>query len=115
MITPVKQMQAAFDRDCCLADELYIIGYSFSDEHINGSIKTALRYNKNLRVTIVDPYFIDNRLDYEFALHFFPFKDHDNMRPTKIGNHAYSYFGDGFTVNTIGFREFLEHRAQQSS
>lgn len=47
MITLFKQMQAAFDRDCCFADELIIVGYSFGDEHINGSVKTALRYNKN--------------------------------------------------------------------
>ncbi|HXQ33672.1 MAG TPA: hypothetical protein VN843_06590 [Anaerolineales bacterium] len=112
MITPFKQMQAALDRDCCFADELYIVGYSFGDEHINGSVKTALRYNKRLKVTIVDPYFIANRLDYEFALHFFPFKDHD-MRPKKIGNDVYSYFGDDFTVHTIGFREFLERPPEQ--
>ncbi len=55
MITPFKQMQAAFDRDCCFADEIYVSGYSFGDEHINESMKTAIRHNKKLKIIIVDP------------------------------------------------------------
>src|SRR6202035_1558321 len=54
MITPFKQMQAAFDRDCCFADEIYVIGYSFGDEHINESMRTAIRHNEKLKITIVD-------------------------------------------------------------
>lgn len=112
-ITPLKQMLAAFDRDCCLANEVYIVGYSFGDEHINASIKTALRHNRKLKITIVDPGFID-KLEYEFALHFFPFKDHDIMRRKKVSKDVYTYFGDEFTVHTIGFRQFLERRLQEA-
>jgi hypothetical protein len=66
MITPFKQMQAAFERDCCFADEIYVVGYSFGDEHINESIKTARRHNKKIEITIVDPKVIENRMDYKF-------------------------------------------------
>ncbi len=38
MITPFKQMLSAFDKDCCFANNLYIIGYSLGDEHINGHL-----------------------------------------------------------------------------
>lgn len=115
VITPFRQMQAAFDRDCCLADELYIVGYSFGDEHINGSVKAALRYNRKLKITVVDPGFIKNKLDYEFALRFFPYKDHQDMRPNKVSNNVYSYLGEDFTVHTVRFREFLEHRSAQNN
>lgn len=108
MITPFRQMQAAFDRDCCLADEVYVIGYSFGDEHINESLKTAVRYNPKLKLTIVDPQFIANKMDYEFALHLFPFKQEASRTQRKVRNNVYSYFGDAFTVYTIGFKEFLE-------
>ncbi len=54
-ITPFKQMQAAFDKDCFLADELLIIGYSFGDYHINASIVSALRHNHALKLNFIDP------------------------------------------------------------
>jgi len=108
MITPFKQMQAAFDRDCTLADEVYVIGYSFGDEHINESLKTALRHNRKLRVTIVDPQFIKNKMDYELAIRLFSFMHDDNMRPEKVEDHLYRYFGGAVTVHEIGFEEFLE-------
>jgi hypothetical protein len=31
-MTPFRQMQSAFDKDCILADKITIIGYSFNDE-----------------------------------------------------------------------------------
>lgn len=109
MMTPFKQMQSAFDRDCCFADELFVIGYSFGDEHINESTKMAIRHNRKLKVIIVDPNFIKNRMDYhQLALRFFPFRQDDNKRPKKVGDQLYSYFDDAFTVHTVGFKEFLE-------
>lgn len=103
-------MQAAFDRDCCLADEVYVVGYSLGDEHINESLKTALRHNPKLKVTVIDPGFLVNKMDYEFALHLFPFKHQGNMEPKKVRDNVYNYFADTFAVYTIGLREFLESR-----
>jgi hypothetical protein len=108
MITPFKQMQAAFDRDCRFADDVYVIGYSFGDEHINESIKTAIRHNQSLKITIVDPQFIKNGMDRQLGLRFFPFRQDDNMKPKKVSGDLYSYFDDAFIVRTIGFEEFLE-------
>ena len=37
-------------------DELYIIGYSFRDKHINNRIVHAMHLNDKMKVVIVDPY-----------------------------------------------------------
>jgi hypothetical protein len=108
MITPFKQMQAAFDKDCCFTDHLYIIGYSFGDEHLNESIKTAIRHNRNIKVSIVDPSFIKNEMDFQFAIRFFPFKEGANFTRQKVRDNQYSYFEGCFTVHTLGFVEFME-------
>lgn len=63
-VSPFRQMFSAFDRDCLETDELYIIGYSFGDKHINDVIKTAQKHNNGLKITIVDP-----KIDYK------PFKN----------------------------------------
>jgi hypothetical protein len=110
MIPPIRQMQSAFDRDCCLTDELYIIGYSFKDEHINQCLKTALRHNPKLKVKIIDPNFISNKMDEHFAINIFPFTDqgYSKMYPKKLKNNLYSYHGDTFTVYTVSFGQFLK-------
>jgi hypothetical protein len=106
-IPPFKQMHSAFDSDCCFADEIYIVGYSFGDEHINQSIKTAIRYNEKLKINIVDPNFIKNNMDYEFAIKFFPYRNSNNINPKKKTESLYSYFDDDFLVYTKTFEEFL--------
>lgn len=105
---PIKQMQSAFDKDCCTAEKLYIIGYSFGDENINQSIKTALRYNPKLEIEIVDPSFIDNHMDKEFAYRFFPYLPTRNFNRKNVSNNIYSYYNDKFLVYTMGFIEYLK-------
>jgi hypothetical protein len=108
MITPFKQMQAAFDRDCCFADHIYIIGYSLGDEHINESIKTALRHNPQIKITIVDPFFIKNKKDLEIAIKYYPFKQLTNLLPTNVDdNRIYSYLEGALVVYNVGFEDFL--------
>lgn len=111
LITPYKQMQAAFDRDCCFADEIYIIGYSLGDEHINESIKTAIRHNSNVKIIIVDPFFLKNDLDFQIAIKLFPFRQSGYMQPTSINNKLHKFFNGAFTLYTMGFKEFLEIQA----
>ncbi len=108
MITPFKQMQSSFDRDCCFADIIYIIGYSFGDEHINASLRSAMRYNQKLKMIVVDPFFIKNQMDSELIIKLFPYRDMENIHPNKIGENLYSYFDGAFIVHTVGFKEFLE-------
>ena len=53
-------------------DELYVIGYSFGDEHINNRIIKAMYLNPNMKIWIVDPYNnkwdILNPFDYELRI-----------------------------------------------
>lgn len=65
-ISPFRQFFSALDRDCLEAGELYLIGYSYGDEHVNDIIRNARRYNPNLRITLVNPGFDD----YRFAVDF---------------------------------------------
>ena len=73
-ITPFKQMHASFEMDCLNGDISYIIGYSFSDSHINAAIKTSISHNKKMKLIIIDPSFKDENLvsNMEFLLNIFP-------------------------------------------
>ncbi|GAB3229701.1 hypothetical protein J0A67_12795 [Algoriphagus aestuariicola] len=63
-LTPFRQMKYAFDRDCITADTIYIIGYSYGDEHINAAIGESLRSNPTIKLVFVDPAFqsIDTKI-----------------------------------------------------
>lgn len=112
LITPLKQMQSAFDRDCCFADEIYIIGYSLGDEHINESIKTAIRYNPTVRITIVDPFFLLNDLDFQMAIKLFPYRQSGIMQPVTITPHKlHSFFDGAFILHTVDFETFLQEQS----
>ena len=69
-ISPFRQMFAAFDRDCLEADIIYIIGYSFGDEHINDIIRNARKYNRNQEIVIINPIFNDEQFMFDFILHW---------------------------------------------
>ncbi|HMG10517.1 MAG TPA: hypothetical protein VK609_18525 [Mucilaginibacter sp.] len=97
MITPIKQMQAAFDKDCSFAEHIYLIGYSLGDEHINESIKTAIRHNPTVKISIVDPFFIKNEMDLQIGLRFNS-KQTGNFSPTNINTNVYGYLDGTITV-----------------
>lgn len=106
-LSPFRQMYASFDRDCILADEIFIIGYSFGDAHINECLKIALRCNPEVHITIVEPYFMSNSLNLKLALEFFPHSPFQTQF-TKINESTYQYLGGKVTICTLGFKEFLE-------
>lgn len=114
-ITPFKQMQSAFDKDCCLANELLVIGYSFGDSHINASIKTALRYNPGLKLHFIDPAYCekDGKKGYELLvkrfIHIFPeILNNERTQPLySDGKDTCIYFNNKLTVTAIGFEEYL--------
>lgn len=116
MITPFKQMQSSFDRDCCFANEIYVIGYSFGDEHINTSIKTALKYNDKLIVHIVDPSYDESDINSkgydllveQFINVFSEVLDRRGNGPLKIFEKCHSYFEGKIIVYALKFKEFLE-------
>jgi hypothetical protein len=110
MITPFKQMQAAFDQDCSFAEEIYIIGYSFGDEHINGSLRTALRHNSNLKIVVVDPFFMKNKLDEDVAIKLFSAPGKSLSFPKRLDANVHAHVDGSFIVYTMGFKEFRERQ-----
>lgn len=111
-IPPFYQMQSAFNKDCLVTDVLYIVGYSFNDEHINQSIKTALKYNDALKLVIIDPYFIKNKRDHDFILNFSPFISTGYNYRSNIDN-EYQYHDGKVIVYTLKFEDYLT-RANQT-
>jgi len=114
MITPFKQMLSAFDKDCCFANNLYIIGYSLGDEHINESIKTAIRHNADIKIFIVDPSFIANNMDLQIAMRFYPFQQSGSLSQTRVSEHVYSYLGGKIIVYTMKFEDYLTLQTDQT-
>lgn len=112
-VTPFKQMQASFDKDCLYANNLYIIGYSFSDEHINISIKTAIKYNENIKIHLVDPVYdeTDGKTGYNLLinkfLNVFTYYRNDRGVLNKINEKCSQYFNGKITVYSMGMKDFL--------
>ena len=69
-LTPIRQMLGSFDRDCLEADEIFLIGYSYGDEHINEIVRNAKKYNADIKLTLINPYFDDNKFMLDFLLHW---------------------------------------------
>jgi hypothetical protein len=69
-LSPFRQMLAAFDRDCIEADFLFIIGYSYADEHINDIIRNARKFNPKVEIVLINPSFDDGKFMFDFLLHW---------------------------------------------
>jgi|AntRauTorckE6833_2_1112554.scaffolds.fasta_scaffold95727_1 DNA-directed RNA polymerase subunit F len=100
-------MQASFDRDCFLADNLIVIGYSFSDEHINECIRIALLYNSQLKIHIIDCGF-ENDLALKYLSEFTKLKSH--QKPKNIKENIIS-LGNTF-VYKYKFKDFLSNKIE---
>ncbi|HVW97451.1 MAG TPA: hypothetical protein VHA56_15870 [Mucilaginibacter sp.] len=108
IFSPFKQMQAAFDRDCICCDKLIIVGYSFGDEHINSSIRTALQENSNIQIEIIDPSFKKNEFDLMVMLKIFAASD--QMRagfPTNISENVHGFLNGTVTVHAKTFSQYM--------
>lgn len=108
IFSPFKQMVSAFDKDCMLAEHIYIIGYSFNDEHINTSLRTALEYNKNLKITIVEPSFTKNNFDVNVAIKIFSSLDNTfSIIPKTIKPKTHSFYDGKIIVYEMKFMDYL--------
>lgn len=69
-LSPFRQMLAAFDRDCIEADLIFIVGYSYADEHINDIIRNARKFNTKVEIVLINPSFDDGKFMFDFLLHW---------------------------------------------
>ncbi len=113
-LTPFRQFHSAFDKDCLTAEKITIVGYSFNDEHVNEALKIALRYNKNLKIEIVDLSFRKNILDKVIASILFPFIESGEMIPKTISENIDSYFDDKIKAYNMRFSDYLCYQANKN-
>lgn len=112
ILTPFKQMQAAFDRDCCFSDTVYIIGYSFNDEHINAGIRAAIQSDNPIKFVIVDPGFKKNNFDVNVVIKIFSNAGQITF-PKNLTNDIHSFYNGKFIVYAMKFAEFMEYKLSQ--
>jgi hypothetical protein len=114
LLPPFKQMHASFDIDCSEADHLYLIGYSFSDQHINATIRAYLGQEKSPIIHIVDPRF-DNMKGTEMLRDIivvnFPqlFDQHGLVNGVNSSDsYPKSYLNGQLLVYPVSFEKYLK-------
>ena len=90
----------AFMEDCNLCDELFIVGYSFSDPHINSIIKNYSK-NRNVDITIVDKKDV-TIVGLELALKF------HIVHPFSEDNGSSYNRDDKIRIYTNGFLDYMK-------
>lgn len=103
-LSPFRQMLSAFDRDCIVADEIIIIGYSFGDEHINDIIRNARKYNPKSKLVVIDPAFDDRQFVYGFTSHWGQVQQFifENAGDKRVISEQYN-----LEIFKMGFKEYL--------
>ncbi len=109
IFSPFKQMQASFERDCIFSNQLIIVGYSFGDEHINSSIRTALSENNDMKLIIIDPSFKVGGFDLNVMLRIFAASNHMHAGfPTNLAKDVHGFLGGRVIVHAKTFKAYME-------
>ena len=90
----------AFMNDCNLCDELVIVGYSFSDPHINSILKNYTKFG-NIDITIVDKKevsMIKQELTFKFHI----------VHPFREDNGSSYNRDDKVRIYTSGFLDYMK-------
>lgn len=107
--TPFKQMHASFEMDCLLADDIYIIGYSFSDAHINSGVRSALIENKQMKIHIVDPSFNPHSFNKLVTEVFTELFDEKKLVVEGYQTDTIPYQYANLFIYPMKFEEYLKH------
>ncbi len=67
LIEPLRSFGNVFYRDCLSTDTLIVIGYSFSDFHLNSVLRTSLKVNSNLQFINID---LDESIEKDNSINF---------------------------------------------
>lgn len=105
-LSPYRQMMSSFDFDCSRANHIYIVGYSFGDEHINEVIKSSLEDSDDMKITIIDPGFIQSNMDRKLSKIFLT-PEFINCRRQKSAD-LYCFYKNRINVITKKFQDFLD-------
>jgi len=83
-------------------------GYSFGDAHINESIKNLLISSPETQITIIDPYFRENRIDEKISLELLS-NSNLSLSPTNLTGKSCSFLDGKIIVHEDFFDEYLEN------
>ncbi|MEX2347807.1 MAG: SIR2 family protein [Balneolaceae bacterium] len=100
-ISPFRQMLSAFDRDCITADNLFIVGYSFSDGHLNEIINIALEENRDLNIHVIDPILESKNLD-------------DHLPSNLKRNFYHASIAEKVFQHKMNFKDYLRNESEHS-
>ncbi|MDY0144153.1 MAG: SIR2 family protein [Bacteroidales bacterium] len=115
-ISPFNAMSASFLTDCFECDMWYILGYSFSDPHINNMLRTAMA-DKNTRPKKIVwvSYDEKNKTKIEQPISILPFRqtftpqiDLESQDFVCIEEYSFYSEKDGLGLYFGGFSSFLE-------
>lgn len=108
-------MHSSFELDCMDGDNMYIVGYSFSDKHVNAGIESAIIQNDKLIIHIIDPSFKNKEFnknlkkllteDFPELFNFLKVTlNQIDLRP-----HEKKYLNGKLIIYPLTFEEYLEH------
>jgi hypothetical protein len=108
IFSPYYQIQSSFNRDCCTADMIFIIGYSFGDAHINSTLRTAISENKKVKIFIVHPHITDQKFLLNAIKKVFSAAGEFNeTKRYTIRDKKHSFYNDKIILHEQKFEDFL--------
>ncbi|NOZ48172.1 MAG: hypothetical protein GXO79_15550, partial [Chlorobi bacterium] len=106
-LSPFRQMQSAFDRDCLEAEKIIIVGYSFGDAHLNETIRMIIIHNPNAEINIIDPYFSKNKMDEKIGIELLS-NSSINLSPSNLNENTISFLDGKVIVYEEYFDDYLK-------
>ncbi|MFZ6050641.1 hypothetical protein [Halocola ammonii] len=109
LLDPYSQFYHRFYADCLEAKKIYVIGYSFTDFHLNRALRTALTINEDVTIEIISY--------HEYSQLFKEWQSLDqlegNMHNIQLLNSLFGRVATSDTADRIniwlqGFKKFLE-------
>lgn len=116
LTNPYSQFYLRFYQDCLFADKIFIVGYSFSDIHINNAIKAASLANKDLKIICVAYMVYDMEIDMETEYDWITLEGRGkNFLAEDFSHNIFEGVADIKNVDRIsiyrkGFQKFLERK-----
>lgn len=116
LANPYLQFYLRFYQDCLFADKIYIVGYSFSDIHINNAIKTASLANKDMKIICISYMLYNKDIDKETEYDWITLEGREkNFLSKEFSYNIFESIADRSNIDRIliyrkGFEQYLKKR-----
>lgn len=106
VLSPYRQMYAAFERDCLECRHIFLIGYKFGDEYINEILRTVRRMYPNVTINLIDLNFDENNEMIKFLMNWNAPKGYNYWSSIKD---LYAVSGDmRFHISVNTFEDYMK-------